>query len=131
MENNQLKVQNTYSFWKLILFTPITFGIYPLVKFTAMGNDLTRCDGKTNCPYWVLAIFLTGITLGIYPLIWWHNVCSRIGALNPSNGFSAGTFWGWNILGGLILFGPLVFLWKLCNAMNSIAEQVNLTSSEE
>lgn len=94
MENNQLKVQNTYSFWKLILFTPITFGIYPLVKFTAMGNDLTRCDGKTNCPYWVLAIFLTGITLGIYPLIWWHNVCSRIGALNPSNGFSAGTFWG-------------------------------------
>ncbi|MGN0220879.1 MAG: DUF4234 domain-containing protein [Prevotella sp.] len=129
MQNNSLKVQNTYSFWKFIVFPFFTLGIYPLVKFTTMSNDVMRCDGKTNCPFWVMALFLSGITLGIYPLIWWHNICCRIGALNPSNGFSVGTFWGWNVLGTLIAVGPLVFLWKLCNAMNSIAEQQN--SEEE
>lgn len=123
MQGTNPKVQNTYSFWKFIIFPLITFGIYPLVKFTSMSNDVARCDGKTNCPYWAMAIFLSGITLGIYPLIWWHNICVRIGNLNPSNGFSAGTFWGWCVLGALIIVGPLVFLWKLCNAMNSIAEQ--------
>lgn len=119
---NYKKMENTYSFWKFFFFSPLTFGIYPLVKFTVMGDDLNRLDKRSTVPYWITALLLGGITFGIYPLIWWTNVCKRIGNLNPSNGFSAATFWGWCVLGSLIAIGPLVFLWKLCNALNSLGE---------
>ena len=116
-------MRHTYSFWKLFFFPALTFGIYPLVKFTQMGDDIGALDHKSAVPYWVVALFLAPITLGIFPLVWWHKMCSRIGALGPSNGFSAASFWGWNVLGIFILIGPLVFLWKLCNALNSLKEK--------
>lgn len=116
-------MRHSFNFWALLFLTPLTLGIYPLVKYTQMGYDISNLDGKSTFPYWVMALFLSGITLGIFPIIWWHRICNRIGALGPSNGFSAGTFWGWNVLGCLILVGPLVFLWKLCNALNSLPQK--------
>lgn len=114
-------MKNTYSFLKFIIFSILTLGIYSIVKCTAIGDDVSRLDGKQTIPAWVVALFLCPLTLGIFPLIWWHIICSRIGNLHPSNHFSALTFWGWNIL-GILLFGlgPLVFLFKLCDAMNEI-----------
>ena len=82
---NYKKMENTYSFWKFFFFSPLTLGIYPLVKFTVMGDDLNRLDKRSTVPYWITALLLGGITFGIYPLIWWTNVCKRIGNLNPSN----------------------------------------------
>ena len=114
-------MKNTYSFLKFIIFSILTFGIYSIVKCTAIGDDVSRLDGKQTIPAWVVALFLGPITFGIFPLIWWHNICSRIGNLHPSNNFSALTFWGWNIF-GILLFGlgPFVFLFKLCDAMNDV-----------
>ncbi len=113
-------MRHSYSFWKLFFLSPLTFGIYPLVKFTQMGDDIEALDHKSALPYWAVALFISPLTLGIFGLVWWHKICNRIGNLGPSNGFSAGSFWGWNILGSFILIGPLVFMWKLCNALNSL-----------
>lgn len=116
-------MKHTYSFWKWFFFTPLTFGIYPLVKFTQMGDDIDNLDGKSALPYWAVALFIAPLTLGIFNLVWWHKICNRIGNLGPSNGFSAGTFWGWNVLGTFILIGPLVFMWKLFNALTSLKDK--------
>ena len=113
-------MRHSYSFWKLFFLSPLTFGIYPLVKFTQMGDDIEALDHKSALPYWAVALFISPLTLGIFGLVWWHKICNRIGNLGPSNGFSAGSFWGWNILGSFILIGPFVFIWKLCNALNSL-----------
>ena len=86
-------MKNTYSFLKFIIFSILTLGIYSIVKCTAIGDDVSRLDGKQTIPAWVVALFLGPITFGIFPLIWWHNICSRIGNLHPSNNFSALTFW--------------------------------------
>lgn len=104
----------------MLFLSPITLGIYPMIKYTQMGYDIKNPDGKYTFPYWIMQLFLSVITLGIFPLIWWHKICGRIGALGPSNGFSAGTFWGWRILGSFIIVGPIIFLWKLCNVLNSL-----------
>ena len=113
-------MRHTYSFWKLFFLSPLTFGIYPLVKFTQMGDDIEALDHKSALPYWAVALFISPITLGIFGLVWWHKICNRIGNLGPSNGLSAGTYWGWNILGSFLLIGPFVFMWKLCNALTSL-----------
>ena len=39
--------------------------------------------------------------------------------------FGAASFWGWNILGCLILVGPFIYTHKLCKAMNLLATDYN------
>ena len=51
-------MRHTYSFWKLFFLSPLTFGIYPLVKFTQMGDDIEALDHKSALPYWAVALHL-------------------------------------------------------------------------
>ena len=79
---------------------------------------------------YLLVCFLLGpVTLGIYTLIWNHQLSNRIGdelnARNLGYEFGAGDFWGWGVLGSLILIGPFVFLHKLLTSMNLINESYN------
>ena len=86
-------------------------------------------------------ILLSLITFGIYGLVVWchlseeintviHRYCSRLGNEVTRRGidyrFGAGTFWGWGVLGSLLLgIGPLVFCHKLLKAANLMNESYN------
>ena len=78
----------------------------------------------------LLLFVFSWLTLGIAPLVWSHRISNRIGnelrrrGINYS--FGAGTFWGWGVLGILILIGPFVDAHKLLRSMNLLAADYNV-----
>lgn len=120
-------------FWKLFFLSLITFGIYSIVFYTSLGNDVniiaSRNDGKRTMNYCLLFFLLMPITCGIAAIVWFHKISNRIGGELVRKGinyrFSAGTFWLWNLLGALILVGPFIYIAKLCKAMNFICLSYN------
>ena len=120
---------------KAILLSIITFGIYPLVFYSCIGEDLnqiaSRYDGKKTMHYCLLFFLVGPLTLGIGYIVWAHKLSARIGRELERRGigysFGAGTFWGWNILGTLLFgIGPFVYLHKLCKAMNLLCADYNV-----
>lgn len=118
---------------KFILLNIITCGIYSIVFFSSLGEDLNLVarprDGK-NTMHFCLMYFIVGpLTCEIYSIIWFHNLSARIGnearARGISTSFGAGSFWLWNVLGSLILVGPFIYLYQLCSTMNMICEDYN------
>lgn len=118
---------------KYFFLSLITFGIYGLVVLCHISEDInivaTPRDGKKTMHYLWIFFILTGLTLGIAPLVWFHRLSNRIGnelvAREIDYRFSAGTFWGWNILGALIIIGPFVYIHKLMKAMNLVNTSYN------
>ena len=118
---------------KYVLLSLITFGIYGLVVKTHISMEIdtvaTPRDHKSTLNYLLVVLLLGPITCGIFPLIWYHNLSNRIGdelkARNLGYEFGAGDFWGWGVLGCLILIGPFVYLHKLLTSMNLINESYN------
>ena len=117
---------------KFILLSCVTFSIYALYVYTKIGNEVnTVCskhDNKSTMNF-IVAWLLSFVTCGIVPLVWYHNLCNRIGTELMRRqlpcSFSANTFWGWCVLGSLIVIGPLVFLHKLLSAMNTLNADYN------
>lgn len=118
---------------KYFFLSLITFGIYGLVVLCHISEDInivaTPRDGKKTMHYLWIFFILTGLTLGIAPLVWFHRLSNRIGnelvAREIDYRFSAGTFWGWKILGTLIIIGPFVYIHKLMKAMNLVNTSYN------
>ena len=119
---------------KTILLSLITFGIYSLVVMSAVSNDInivaSRYDGKKTMHYCLLAFIVAPITLGIAGIVWSHKISNRIGAELNRRGiaysFSATDFWLWNVLGGLIVVGPFVYLHKMFKAVNMMNAHYNV-----
>lgn len=121
------------SLLKYILLNIVTLGIYGIVVLSGISTDIntiaSRFDGKKTMHYCLIFFLLTGLTLGIAPLVWFHRLSARIGneltrrAIGYS--FGAGSFWGWNLLGALIIVGPFVYIHKLLTAMNLLAADYN------
>lgn len=122
-----------YSLVKLIFLGLITCGIYNLVVFSSMSERInliaSRYDGKKTMHYCLLFFLVGWLTLGIGWLVWYTNISSRIGNELARRGlpysFGGGTFWGWGILGSLIVVGPFVYQHKLCRAMNLLCMDFN------
>ena len=118
---------------RFILLSLITCGIYSIVYFSAISEDINtiagRYDGKKTMHFCLICFLLGPITFEIATIVWVHNVCARIGAELKRRGidysFGAGTFWGWGVLGSLIVIGPFIYLHKLSVAMNRLAENYN------
>lgn len=119
---------------KFILLSIITFGIYALVVMSAVSTDINiiagRHDGRKTMHYCLVVFIFAGLTLGIVPLVWYHKISARIGnelaRRNINYSFGAGSFWGWNVLGSLILVGPFIYTHKLLKSMNLLAEHYNI-----
>ncbi len=127
----QLKTNR--SLLKYILLSVITLGIYGLVVMSSVSTDINtiaqKHDGKKTMHYLLVVFIFAGLTFGIVPLVWFHRISARIGDELQYRGIDynmgAGTFWGWCILGSLILVGPFVYYHKLFKAMNLLAEDYN------
>ena len=111
------KLKTNRSFIKVILLSLITFGIYALVCFGGITDD-------------VLVFIVTPLTLGIASIVWMHKICGRIGDELKRRGvnysFSSADFWLWNVLGAIILVGPFIFLHKFFKAVNLMNENYNM-----
>ena len=118
---------------KYILLGIVTFGIYPIVFWSGISQDINtiagRYDGKKTMHYCIATLLLGGITLGIYPLVWFHQLSNRMGAEAKRRGLncelSAKDFWLWNILGSFIIVGPFIYANKVANCSNLLAEDYN------
>ena len=92
-------------FWKMFFLGLLTAMLYPLAILSRISMEInivaSRYDGKRTIHFLWMPL-LTAITLGIYPLVWFHNLCNRIGdelqRRHICYNFSADTFWGWNFL---------------------------------
>ena len=119
---------------KLILLSMITFGIYGLVVWCSLSNDIntiaSRYDGKKTTHYCLMAFLFSWLTLGIAPIVWNHKISARIGAELKRRGlnyrYGAGSFWGWCVLGSLIGVGPLVYTHKMLKSMNLLSGHYNV-----
>lgn len=119
---------------KYILLSIITFGIYALVVMSTVSSDIntiaSRYDGKKTMHFCLLTFIFSWLTLGIGILVWYHKISARIGRELDRRGigysFGAGTYWGWSILGSLIIVGPFIYFHKLFKSMNLLAENYNI-----
>lgn len=119
---------------KFILLSLITFGIYAIVAYSSISNDInviaSRYDGKKTMHYCLLCFIVAPITLGIGGIVWTHKISNRIGTelkrRNINYSFGASDFWLWGVLGSLIFVGPFVYTHKLFKSMNMLSESYNI-----
>lgn len=129
MEQHQ-QLKTSRGLLKYILFSLITLGIYPIVMFSLISDELnTVCkDNKRTTQYWLLW-FLSMVTLSIPIFIWNHTASNRMGNELKRRGInysiSASTFWGWGFLGAFILIGPFVYVHKFLKASNLLNADFN------
>ena len=113
---------------KMILLGIITFGIYPIVVYSQISEEINVLasphDGRHTMHYCLIFFLFSWLTLNIATLVWWHRISGRVGQelrrRNLQYSFGASDFWLWNILGLLIVIGPFVYIHKLMKAMNFI-----------
>ncbi|MBP9990630.1 MAG: DUF4234 domain-containing protein [Bacteroidales bacterium] len=119
---------------KYILLSIITLGIYSIVLFSHMSEEINlvaqRRDGKHTMHYCLVFFIFSWLSLGIVPLVWMTKISNRIGneqlARTQHRGVSGGTFWGWGILGSLIIVGPFIYYYKLFKSMNAVNAHYNI-----
>ncbi len=119
---------------KYILLSLVTFGIYGLVAMSSVSSDINiiagRYDGKKTMHYCLVCFIFSWLTFGIVPIVWYHKISNRIGNELNRRGiaysFGAGSFWGWNVLGSLIVVGPFIYLHKMFKSMNLLSENYNI-----
>ena len=127
----QLKTEREW--WKLVLLSMVTCGIYAIFFWSSISDDInllaTRRDGQKTMHFCLVYFLLSPITCGIVGLVWQHKISQRIGdearARGVQTDFGASTFWLWAILGSMIVIGPLVYVDKLCKAMNGSCRSYN------
>lgn len=134
MTENKPYHRTDRSLLAFIVFSIITCGIYGIVVYCKITNEINRAasqhDGKHSMHY-LLIVFFTLLTFGIVYFVWAHRLCNRIGnelkrrQIELPFTFNADTFWLWEVLGALIFVGPFFFLHRLLTAMNKINESYN------
>lgn len=128
----QLKTNRHIVIFLLLSF--ITFGIYSIVFYTSVANDLntiaSRYDGKKTMHYCLLCFIVAPLTLGIGAIVWFHKISARMGNELRRRGiafdFGAADFWLWNVLGSLIIVGPFIYMYKFIKAINLLAANYNV-----
>ena len=126
------KLPTNRRMWKLMLFTLLTFGIYPIFFFMGLPYDLDKVNPPRErektmsfLAAWILSLF----TLKIVMLIWHYHIADRTEEALTRRGiayeFGAGDFWLWYFLGSFFLIGPFIYFHKLCKAMNLLCADYN------
>ena len=111
------KLPTGRGFLKWFFLNIITLGIYNLAVMYHISEEINQVaakDGKKTMNY-LLLFFLIGPELDKRGL---------------GYKFGAGSFWGWCILGAIIVVGPCIYVHKLFKAMNKLNESYNADIKE-
>ncbi len=119
--------------FKTILLWLLTFGFYGLVVMTSVSKSINKTariyDNKKTMNYCLLVFLVGPITLGIGFIVWYYRLTKRVAnelsRRNIDYLFTKGDFWLWNILGLMVIVGPLIYLHKLFRAINLINQDYN------
>lgn len=127
------------SFWKFLLLSCITFGIYGIYVMYGYVKDLNKVcegDGKPSKNY-IVVILLSMVSCGIYGLYWYYTQGERLYRIAPKYGIQirekGSTILLWSLLGvvtfgissmavAYILFDNLNLIGKIYNGEKSAAE---------
>ena len=131
--SDSFRLPTDRAMWKIILLSMVTFGIYGIIVYSKMSNEInivaTPHDGKHTMHYCLVLFLLGPVTCGIFSIIWIHGLCARIENELRLRGneysFGPSDFWLWCVLGSLIIVGPFIFTHKLCKAFNTMNEHFN------
>jgi len=126
----QLKTNR--SFGKYFLLNLVTFGIYGLIFYAGIADDIGviagRYDGKKTMNFYLLTFIVGPLTFAIAYLVWYHKISNRVGNELNRRGinynFGAGTYWLWTLL--LPGIGSWIYTAKLAKAMNLLAGHYNV-----
>ena len=128
------QLKTDYSAAKYILLSLVTCGIYGLIQTANIADDVdtvtTRYDNKKLMNFWLVYLLLAPVTCGIFAIVWNHQLADKVGNELKRRGlgidFGAKTYWLWNVLGSLILVGPIIYLVKLIDAVNALNADFNM-----
>lgn len=127
------------SFWKYLILSCITFGIYGIYVMYGYVKDLNKVcegDGKPSKNY-IVVILLSMVSCGIYGLYWYYTQGERLYRIAPKYGIQirekGSTILLWSLLGvvtfgissmavAYILFDNLNLIGKIYNGEKSAAE---------
>lgn len=120
-------------FWKYLLLSVITcglYGIYVLYGYVRDVNRVCEGDGKESKNY-IIVLLLTTLTCGLYGLYWWYTQGERLYNVAPKYGLRikerGSSILIWIILGCTIMpgLGMLVAIYIMFDNMNRIAMAYN------
>lgn len=124
-------IKNDRNFWMYLLLTIITCGIYGIVFFWYVCQDLNTLgngDGQES-PNYIVVMLLGIITCGIYTFYWYYKqgnrlqtIIQRYGANTNENGT---TYLLWILLGSFIGIGPFVAQYLFIKNLNTAANLYN------
>lgn len=125
----KVKNRNLFLF---ILLSIVTFGIYPIVAYCIMSNEINEaCEGDGKKTMFFLWAWLLGlVTFGIFPIVWYYKAMERL----RDNGYrygitvkhSGGEFLLWLFLGSFILVGPIVAVCYFVSDLNQFSDYVGI-----
>lgn len=127
------------SFWKYLLLSCITFGIYGIYVMYGYVKDLNKVcegDGKQSKNY-IVVFLLTIVTFGIYGFYWYYTQGERLYRIAPKYGVyireKGGTILTWMILGCTVIpgIGALAVTYIMFDNMNLVGKVYNGDSSAE
>ena len=128
----------------LLLLSPLTLCIYPIVVFCHVGKEVNRMnagkEGYRPSMHFLGAFFLGFITIGIVPIVWTCKVAGKIGraavehkVLRPH--VSAASFFWLFFFFCWTIVCPIVALCKFFHTLNktekAINDEIDLASQEE
>ena len=126
------------SFWKYLLLSFVTCGIYGIYFLYGYVKDMNRlCEGdRKESKNYIVVLLLSAITCGIYGIYWWyvqgerlHNIAPRynVNVREKGSGILL-----WEILGCTIMpgIGMIVVTYIMVDNMNILAKAYNGEISE-
>lgn len=122
-------INSNRSVVKVIVFTIVTCGIYPLFFYHGLSRDVNiicEGDGKHTRGIFEYIVFSI-LTCGIYPYIWIFGVANRMCNYAADHGVrireDGTTIILWYLFGILVCgIGPFVALYYICNNINIISD---------
>ncbi|MCR5041731.1 MAG: DUF4234 domain-containing protein [Clostridia bacterium] len=128
------RLSTSRGFWKLLLLSIVTLGIYTIVFYSSISNDIniiaSRYDGKKTMHYCLVFFIFSWLTLGIVPLVWTAKLSSRIGnelyRRQINYPFGGWTFWVFDVLLCFTLVFPMIYIHRLAVAMNRLSADYNM-----
>ncbi|MCM1497845.1 MAG: DUF4234 domain-containing protein [Clostridium sp.] len=123
-------IKENRRFWKLLLFTIPTFGIYNIIFWFQLTRDLNEMNQEDKkIKNYILVCFLSLITLGIYRWVWFFYLADRIQVTGEYMGLrikpGPGVTLAIRLFGTFFIIGPFISTFLVIHNMNKIAAEYN------